>query len=365
MARIRSCSNRCAALRDGFVALQVLRLLVLWSLAVCSGLLCHAALAQSPLPTRTATDGTRVILLGTGGGPILRKERSQPANLIVVDGVAYLIDSGDGVARQMVLADIPIGKVRAVFLTHLHLDHTAGLPSVIGFRWMSRLTDPKLPRLAIYGPPGTEEVIGSSVSFLSIPTHLFRAAQPDAPPVSEIVENRVVKPGIVYEDDKVRVSAVENTHYSAVPITPMPYGRDVSYSYRFDTKYGSVVFTGDTGPSGAVSTFAAGADILISEINDVDGTLAVLRNIPNMSPKALEGWSDHMEREHLSPDEVGKLAARAGAKMVVLSHFSTLGEVGSNMSTWTSGVERQFHGVVVAGKDLDEYDLSVTRTSAP
>ena len=90
------------------------------------------ALAQTPTGAQLSSPGARVILLGTGGGPILRKGRSQPASLLVIDGAAYLIDAGDGVSRQMTLAEVPGTTLRAVFLTHLHLDHTAGLPSLIG-----------------------------------------------------------------------------------------------------------------------------------------------------------------------------------------------------------------------------------------
>ena len=323
-----------------------------------AALVTQPAIAQFNVPADASLPGARVILLGTGGGPILRKGRSQPANLLVVDGVAYMIDAGDGAARQMTFAGVPISKLRAVFLTHLHFDHTAGLSSAIGFRWMATLTSPKLPQLGIYGPPGTDRMVGAADDYLEIPTHLFRNAQPDAPSVRAIVSTHVASPGVIYEDDKVKVTAVENTHYSGVPMSPTAYGRDVSYSYRFDTKYGSVAFSGDTGPSNTVAELAKGADIFVCEVNDVDGIVAMLRNAPNMPPEALSRWTAHMEHEHLSPDEVGKLAARAGVKMVVLSHFSIIGEVGSDMTPWTTGVRKYFKGAIVPGKDLDEYDLN-------
>lgn len=321
-------------------------------------LLLQPAVAQNDKPTQVILPGARVILLGTGGGPILRKGRSQPATLLVIDGVAYLIDAGDGVSRQMTFAEVPGTTLRAVFLTHLHLDHTAGLTSLLGFRWMDRLTHPKLPPLAIYGPPGTDHMIDAAVNFLGIPAQLFRNAQAEAPPVPATVAAHVASPGLVYSDERVAVTAVENTHYAEVSTSPTSYGRDASYSLRFDTKYGSVVFSGDTGPSEALAALAQGADILVCEINDVDGTVASLRAMPNLPPEALDRWVAHMEHEHLSPEEAGKLASRAGVKMVVLSHFSTLGEVGSDMAPWTGGVQKHFKGPIIPGRDLDEYDLN-------
>src|SRR5262249_1917429 len=86
------------------------------------------ALALSPValnaqPPKAA--GTRLILLGTAGGPALKKARAQPANALLVNGGVYIIDAGNGVARQMALADISPKALRAVFITHNHSDHVA------------------------------------------------------------------------------------------------------------------------------------------------------------------------------------------------------------------------------------------------
>ncbi|HVE33618.1 MAG TPA: MBL fold metallo-hydrolase, partial [Gemmatimonadaceae bacterium] len=63
---------------------------------------------------------TRLILLGTAGGPRPRVTRSAPAQVIVANNAAYVVDCGDGVARQLVLAGVPLATLRSVFITHHH-----------------------------------------------------------------------------------------------------------------------------------------------------------------------------------------------------------------------------------------------------
>src|SRR5579871_3650842 len=89
-------------------------------------------------PAAHAESGTQIILLGTGGGPVPKKLRAQPASLLVVSGRPYLVDCGDGVVRQLTLAGFTPAQVEAVFLTHLHFDHTQGVASLVAFDWTGR-----------------------------------------------------------------------------------------------------------------------------------------------------------------------------------------------------------------------------------
>src|SRR5262245_28842777 len=76
-----------------------------------------------PYRTEGQSTKTRLILLGTGGGPRPRKSSSGSAQVIIRNDAAYVIDCGDGVARQLVLADVPLLTLRHIFLTHQHSDH--------------------------------------------------------------------------------------------------------------------------------------------------------------------------------------------------------------------------------------------------
>ena len=92
---------------------------------------------------------TRLILLGTGGGPRPRRSRSAPAQVIVANETAYVIDCGDGIARQLVLAGIPLTQVRHIFVTHQHSDHNADYGNLILLAWTSGLRT----RVDSWGPP--------------------------------------------------------------------------------------------------------------------------------------------------------------------------------------------------------------------
>ena len=128
-----------------------------------------------------------------------------------------------------------------------------------------------------------------------------------------------------------------------------------SYSLRFDTPDRSIVVTGDSGPSDAIAKLAKGADILVSEVIDPAGALALSASRFHFSPAQMAPLVRHMSKEHLTPEEIGKIANRAGVKMVVLTHFSPGFDTETDMRRYTAGVRLFFKGPVVAGRDLDEF----------
>lgn len=314
------------------------------------------ASAIKPSPSLPAL-GASIVLLGTAGGPGLRESRSQPASLLVVDGVTYQIDAGEGASRQLALVGKNVTDLKAVFITHHHLDHTAGLGSVIGLRWAANMVGTLTPKLEIYGPPGTQALGEAAANYFSISEAIFRTEAPTAPAFRDTFTAHDAAPGVIFEDDHVRVTAVENSHYSTVTMPMTSHGVDRSYSLRFDTKYGSVVFTGDTGPSEAVAALAKDCDVLVSEVVDVKQTVSFMRNNANISEAAASMMASHMEHEHLPPEDVGKLATQAHAKMIVLYHFAVLSEAGDEIATLVREVQNYYKGPVIAGHDLEIFSL--------
>lgn len=305
-------------------------------------------------PQSVAAAQTRITLLGTGGGPVAKRSRSQPATLLQVGVKSYLIDAGDGVLRQLAFAGLKPDAIDAVFLTHMHFDHTAGLPAFMALDWVGRRND----TVSVYGPPGTEKFVRDAVNLFQGGADLFHLQQPRLPRLSSLFEAHdiaITGPSEVYCDGTIRIVAVANSHYSTMQLTEHEYGFDRSYSYRIETGDRVIVFTGDSGPSPALEELARDADILVSEVIDLPAIINLLRMRSEATGVDQTEQIDHMIKEHLTPEEVGKLASRAGVKLVVLSHFAEPADDDAERPKFLEAVRKHFHGQVVAGRDLDTF----------
>jgi ribonuclease BN (tRNA processing enzyme) len=310
----------------------------------------HTAGAQT-----AAADGVQVITLGTTGGPRAKVKRSAPANALVVGGVVYLIDSGDGVLRQLEAARLRLGQVRAIFITHHHLDHTAGLMPLLGIRWMTNTTTP----LKVQGPPGMK-AIAQGFQLAMQPALAAGTPGKIMDPLHNVEVQEIVPGAPVYQDDHIKVTAAENTHFRSAVADPAK--KPVSYAYRIETRSGVVVFTGDTGPSDAVTELARGADLLVSEVINPDATIAVVRrSSPNVAPQALANIRAHLTDDHIAPEDIGRMATKAGVRRVVLTHLAP----GLDSETpaeadalYAAGVRKFFSGPVDVASDLQVFPLS-------
>ena len=299
-----------------------------------------------------ATDrqtGTHLITLGTRGGPIPAKDRAQSSNLLVVNGTPYLVDAGDGVLRRLTQADVNFRQIGKVFITHGHDDHTAGLGTLMSVAWDFQRHD----AIDVYGPPGTVALVKGAIQYFTVNAEI-RWAEGRRTPLGDVFVGHDVAPGLIYQDTNIKVTAVENTHFH-IPAGSPYYGKYKSYAYRFQTPDRVIVFTGDTGPSDAVTELARDADILVSEIGSTEDLKQVL--IKNgtwqgMTPEQQTAFVRHLTEEHLTPEEVGKLAARANVKMVVLTHLLPTINDHDDYGRYVPEVKRFFSGQVVVAKDL-------------
>ncbi|HEU5403692.1 MAG TPA: MBL fold metallo-hydrolase [Terriglobales bacterium] len=308
---------------------------------------------------------TELLMLGTAGGPPLRKNRSEPATLLIVDGRPYLIDCGIGTVRRLVEAGIPSETVGTIFLTHLHPDHDLGLADVMGndYFHLDLASDPR--KINIYGPPQTSELVEAAFHYISIPFEVFAAekpgfklGRPNHGLTSPFVAHEINGEGVVYRDDKIQITAAENSHYALMPAQFRSHFK--SYSYRIQTPHGVVVFTGDTGPSDAVVKLAMGADVLVAEVEestgDLRGFIDQIAAQNHWPPARKQEFTAHMEKEHLTVDSLGELASKAKVQSVLFYHYDPQNKAEQQARVET--MKKYFHGPVLAPSDLDRFCLS-------
>jgi ribonuclease BN (tRNA processing enzyme) len=298
------------------------------------------AVAQQPLAKTT------LITLGTQGGPLRSKSRSQPANVLLVNDEPYVIDAGNGVARQLAMAGVPLGRVGQIFITHNHDDHNADLGTMMGLAWTLGRSTP----ITVHGPKGTRDMMDGFLKFFSANRDIRRSDFPGfykTMPEQLFNVHEIEGPGVIYKDSNVEVEAIENCHFH-FPGSPASTAK--SYALRFKTADRTIVFSGDTGPCEAMVNFAMGADVLVHEVINLELYETMLNTRP-FSPEQRQNMRRHMQEDHATPDEVGKLAASARVRMVVLSHIIPGGEDDPD-NAYSDGVAAHYSGKIVVAKDL-------------
>ena len=282
------------------------------------------ALVAIALAAAAAAQDPRVILLGTGT-PNPDPEHSGPAVAIVSGENVYVVDAGPGVVRRAAQGGIRMDQLTRVFITHLHSDHTTGLPDLI---LTPAVTGRRQP-LEIYGPRGlrpmAEAILRAWREDMEVRLHGLEPSVKEA----YVVHAHEITPGEVYRDESVRVSAF------AVPHGSWKY----AYGYRFDAAGKSIVISGDTTSSENLIRAAKGCDILVHEV---------------YSQKGWEGrtpeWRRYHAAFHTSAVDLGKIAARVQPRKLVLYHELPMGQPEEEV---LGEIRRAFQGEVVYGKDLD------------
>lgn len=308
-----------------------------------------------------APKAVHLVTLGTGGGPSDRLKRAHSSNAVIVGDDIYIVDTGDGILRQLAGAGLPVERIRAIFITHHHFDHNAGLGPLLTRRWLFGMVGSYEP-IPVIGPPMTREMVaGLAKAYRPIELAPITIGGPPTPPIASTVDARDLppelnEPAIVYEDENLRVSAVLNNHYHFDPGSEAAR-LSRSYALRFDTPSRSIAFTGDTGPSARVEALARGADVLVSEVIDIERIAESLRSA-NDDParkKFIDSLIEHLRLDHVTPSQVGEMAARAGVAMVVLSHIVPGWDEETDMSVYTRGIDEHYKGPVHVANDLDRF----------
>lgn len=302
-------------------------------------------MGDTPAPKAS---GVRVVTLGTQGGPVPRAHRAQSANLLVINGIHYLIDAGDGVSRRLAKAGVNLRDIGIIFLTHLHDDHMAGLGTLLSGAWDMNRTDP----IRVYGPTRTALVVRAAIDYFTPNAEIRIADGGRSKPISEVFFGYDISEGVIYQDENVSVTAVENTHF-AFHEEP----KHKSFSYRFDSADRSIVFTGDTGPCEAVIELSQGADLLVCEVNSARDRMSQMMSDgrwEHMNRSERDGIVRQAERGHLTPEHVGRLAAKSHLAEVVLTHL-TYRPNDESFDPWVAEIQQHYPGRVRVATDLSEY----------
>jgi ribonuclease BN (tRNA processing enzyme) len=278
---------------------------------------------------------TRLVLLGTGGGPRPRTTNSASAQVIVSNGVAYVIDCGDGVARQMAFAGVPLASVRHVFITHQHSDHTADYGNLILLAWTAGLSS----HVDAWGPPPLDRMTRLFLEMNQSDIGIRIANEGRVPLAPLIRVHEVHESGPVMADDNLRVTATLVDHPPVVP----------AFAYRFDGADRSIVISGDTAPSQNLVKLAAGADVLVHSVMYPPAIDRLVARVPNAA--ALKA---SILAHQTSAEDAGRVAQDAGVKTLVLSHFVPPDDPSVTDAMWLDAARRHFRGAVIVGKDLLE-----------
>jgi ribonuclease BN (tRNA processing enzyme) len=287
--------------------------------------------AETPAVQQTSPR-TRVVLLGTGT-PNAEPNRSGPAVAVVVDGVPYVVDLGPGVVRRAAAAyragveGLAAQNLRVAFITHLHTDHTLGYPDFIFTPWVLERDRPA----EVYGPAGlramTEHLLAAYEADVRIRIEGLEPANPEGYRVNA----HEVGPGLIFEDERVRVFAFPVEHGSWAQ----------AFGYRFETPDRTVVISGDTRATRSVVEACRGCDILIHEVYSQAG-------FERRSPE----WQRYHAAFHTSAPDLGRLAAEARPGLLVLYHQLLWGATPEEL---VAEIRRYYDGPIAYGRDLDVF----------
>jgi ribonuclease BN (tRNA processing enzyme) len=268
---------------------------------------------------------TKIILLGTGT-PNADPERSGPSVAIIANNFPYIIDFGPGVVRRASAAKLKMPKLSRAFLTHLHSDHTIGLPDLIFTPWVLGREKP----LEIHGPSGIK----------AMTDHIVSAYQEDVneringfEPVNRTghrVKVQEFKTGIFYTDDNIKVEAF-----------PVKHGLWKAYGFKIYTPDKVICISGDTAPYDKLVDYYQDCDILIHEVYSLNG----FKRRPSE-------WQKYHSSVHTSTYELAELATKAKPKLLILYHQLFMGVSEEDL---LQEVKDYYQGEVVSGKDLQIY----------
>jgi ribonuclease BN (tRNA processing enzyme) len=281
--------------------------------------------------------GTKLVTLGTAAGPVPGRTRRMTSHMMLSNGAAYVLDCGLGVTDRYAETGIPFSALRGIFITHHHFDHNVEYGPLLAIGWVQGMA----LTVKAYGPPPLKQMTADYIRSMRT-TIDFWAEDLKMKALEAVDVTEVPGAGPVMADDNVKVSSVVVNH---PPVKP-------ALGYRFDFHDRSIAFSGDTTPLDAVAQMAEGADVLVHEAMYVPAVEAYVKaQVAAGRPVSVEAFMAHMKADHSPVEDVGRIAAEAGVKTLVLSHLTPAIDSVSD-DTWRAPAAQAFKGEIIVAKDL-------------
>jgi ribonuclease BN (tRNA processing enzyme) len=298
-----------------------------------------AAFTAPALLAQTAKPRTRIVFLGTKGGPRVGVGPSNPANLVMVNDTPFVIDCGMGVSHQLVTAGVPLEQVKYILISHHHSDHNLEYGNLVYNAWAAGLSTP----IHSFGPKGIEEMtrIYWELNKFDVDTRIADEGRPDPRPL--LIARDITEDGVVLQTPDVKVTAFRTPHPPIVD----------NFAYKFETPDGTIVFSSDTNYNPKLAEFARGADVLVHEAIYLPWVDRLVTRVKNGAT-----LKKHLLDSHTAAEDVGRIADAANVKVLVMSHLVP-GELDVTDEQWSSEAKKHFNGRIIVARDLMELKLPV------
>jgi ribonuclease BN (tRNA processing enzyme) len=298
------------------------------------------AMALAAPALAQAKPRTKIVFLGTKGGPRVGIGAANPANLVMVNDTPIVIDCGMGVSRQLVAAGVPIPSIKYIFISHHHSDHNLEYGNLFYNAWAAGLST----SIHSFGPKGIEAMTKAywELNKFDVETRIEDEGRPDPRPL--LIAKDITDDGVVVQTPDVKVTAFRTPHPPIVD----------NFAYKLETPDGVIVFSSDTAYNPKLAEFAKGADVLVHEamyLPAVDRLVIKTKNGATLKK--------HLLDSHTTTEDVGRIAAQAGVKVLVLSHFVPGDDPEVSDDDWTRDVKKNFSGRIIVAKDLMQLPLPV------
>jgi len=290
-------------------------------------------LALFTLSAAFSQAATDVVILGSGT-PRADPDRSGPAVAVIYQGKSYLFDSGPGIVRRAAAAAtrlhidaLKMENLQRVFLTHLHSDHTLGLPDLIFSPWVLHRTAP----LEVYGPKGTKSMVDHIEAAWAADIDIRIHGSEHGNTTGYQANVHEIEPGVVFRENDLEITAIP-VHHGTWP---------QAFAYRIKTPDRTIVISGDCSPSPALVEACSGCDVLLHEVYSV----SILKDPHAPSP-------EYFHQFHTSTEELGRIAAQSKPKLLVMYHQLMTGVTDAEL---VAEVKTDAHTKVVSARDFDVF----------